>query len=193
MNDDAQAAVASEATAPAVFKSAGESRVVVARCPAYSPAEVSAALTEVIDTLGGLSKFVKAGQTILLKPNLFSPHPPEDAVTTHPELVRQLILLCVKAGAGRVWVGDSPVGLHSESELWSCTGMTTAVANTPAELKSWQVKQIPLQCGGDVLAVPEWYREVDVVISLPKLKTHSLTTLTCGLKNVYGIVNSPAK
>ena len=85
------------------------------------------------------------------------------------------------------------MGLHPKTELWSRTGMTAAVAGTPAELKSWQVKQIPLQCGDDVLAVPEWYREVDVVISLPKLKTHNLTTLTCGLKNVYGIVNGPAK
>ena len=193
MNDDAQAAVAAKVAASAGLQPAVKSRVVVAGCPAYSPAEVSAALTEVIDALGGLSKFVRAGQTVLLKPNLFSLHPPEDAVTTHPEVVRQLILLCAKAGAGRIWVGDSPVGLHSETELWSCTGMTAAVANTPAELKSWQVKQIPLQCGDDVLAVPEWYREVDVVISLPKLKTHSLTTLTCGLKNVYGIVNGPAK
>jgi uncharacterized protein (DUF362 family)/Pyruvate/2-oxoacid:ferredoxin oxidoreductase delta subunit len=191
--NDAQVAVALKAAAPAVFKSAGESLVVVAGCPSYSPAEVSAALTEVIDALGGLSNFVKPGQTILVKPNLFSLHPPEDAVTTHPELVRQLILLCAKAGAGRVWVGDSPVGLHSETDLWLRTGMTAAVANTPAELKSWQAKQIPLQCGDDVLAVPEWYREVDVVISLPKLKTHSLTILTCGLKNVYGIVNGPAK
>src|ERR1017187_1928428 len=193
MNDNAHVAVASEVAAPAGFQSTGESRVVVARCPSYSPVEVGVALTEVFDALGGFSKFVKAGQTVLLKPNLFSLHPPEDAVTTHPELVRQILLLCVKAGAGRVWVGDSPVGLHSETELWLRTGMTAAVAGTPAELKSWQVKQIPLQCGDDVLAVPEWYREVDVVISLPKLKTHNLTTLTCGLKNVYGIVNGPAK
>jgi uncharacterized protein (DUF362 family)/Pyruvate/2-oxoacid:ferredoxin oxidoreductase delta subunit len=193
MNDDAHTAVAVKAAASAGFQPDGKSRVVVAGCPSYSPAEVSAALTEVIDALGGLSKFVNAGQTVLLKPNLFSLHPPEDAVTTHPEVVRQLIFLCAKAGARRVWVGDSPVGLHSETELWSRTGMRAAVADTPAELKSWQVKQIPLQCGDDVLAVPEWYREVDVVISLPKLKTHTLTTLTCGLKNVYGIVNGPAK
>ena len=154
---------------------------------------MAAAVTEVVEALGGLSNFVKAGQTVLLKPNLFSPHLPEDAVTTHPELVRQVVLLCAKAEAGRIWVGDSPVGLHSENELWSRTGMTAAVAGTPAELKSWQVKQIPIPCGDDVLAVPEWFREVDVVISLPKLKTHTLTTLTCGLKNVYGIVNGPAK
>jgi len=169
------------------------SRVAVAACSSYSSPEVERALAEILENLGGFSTFVRAGQTVLIKPNLFSVHEPEHAVTTHPELVRQMVLSCVKAGAGRVWVGDSPVGLHSETELWSRTGMTAAVAGTPAELKSWRVKQIPLPCGDDVLAVPEWYREVDVVISLSKLKTHSLTTLTCGLKNIYGIVNGPAK
>jgi len=143
--------------------------------------------------MGGISAFISPGQTILVNPNLFSAHDPEHAVTTHPELVRQIVLLCVKAGAERVWVGDSPVGSQDESELWTRTGMVAAVEDTPAELKSWHVKQRPLACGNDMLAVPAWYDDVDVVISVPKLKTHSLTTLTCGLKNVYGMVSGEAK
>jgi uncharacterized protein (DUF362 family)/Pyruvate/2-oxoacid:ferredoxin oxidoreductase delta subunit len=179
--------------ATAGFSEPTYSRVAIAACTSYSSWDVEKALTEILESLGGLATLVRAGQTVLIKPNLFSTHPPEHAVTTHPELVRQVIRACLQAGAGRVWVGDSPVGFQPEKALWLQTGMTTAVAGTPAELKSWQVRQIPLQCGDDVLAVPEWYREVDVIISLPKLKTHSLTTLTCGLKNVYGMVNGPAK
>ncbi|MGD0058336.1 MAG: DUF362 domain-containing protein [Verrucomicrobiia bacterium] len=167
--------------------------VAVAACASYECTTVSASVVELLTALGGLSTFVKPGQTVLIKPNLFSPHPPEHAVTTHPGLVRQVILSCVHAGAGRIWVGDSPVGLPEEAELWTRTGMQAAVAGTPAELKSWRTRQIPKHCGEDVLAVPEWFPEVDAVISLPKLKTHSLTTLTCGLKNVYGIVSGPAK
>lgn len=169
------------------------SRVVVAACPSYSTGDLSAALDEIMEAMGGLAAFIKPGQTVLVKPNLFSPHAPEDAVTTHPELVRQVVQLCIKAGAGRVWVGDSPVGTHDEKELWSRTGMKAAVAGLPAELKSWQVRQSALPCGNDILAIPEWYSQVDVVISLPKLKTHCLTTMTCGLKNVYGIVSGQAK
>jgi uncharacterized protein (DUF362 family)/NAD-dependent dihydropyrimidine dehydrogenase PreA subunit len=171
----------------------GRSRVAVASCSSYSAADVESALAEAIGAIGGLSAFIKTGQTVLIKPNLFGTHPPEHAATTHPELVRQVALSCLKAGAGRVWVGDSPVTMRSEAELWSRTGMASAVVGTAAELKSWQVKQKPLICGEDVLAVPEWYSQVDVVISLPKLKTHSLTTITCGLKNVYGMVSGPAK
>jgi len=171
----------------------GRSKVVVAECGSYAADTVAAALEEVMQTLGGLSAFVKPGQTVLLKPNLFSAHLPEHAVTTHPELVRQVILLCAKAGAGRIWVGDSPVGTQDEKKLWALTGMEAAVAGTPAELKSWRGPQKPLSCGDDVLAVPEWFAEVEVMISLPKLKAHCLTTLTCGLKNVYGVVSGPAK
>jgi Pyruvate/2-oxoacid:ferredoxin oxidoreductase delta subunit len=71
--------------------------------------------------------------------------------------------------------------------------MEKAVSGTTAELKSWHVRQKPISCGSDILAVPEWYDDVDVVISLPKLKTHCLTTMTCGLKNIYGLVSGQAK
>ena len=183
----------SQMNAQEISKEPAKSRVAVASCNSYSSPEIDKALVEIIEALGGISAFIKPGQTVLIKPNLFSAHLPEHAVTTHPEVVRQVILLCVKAGAGRVWVGDSPVGMNSESELWSRTGMATAVEGTTAKLKSWQGRQMAVQCGEDLLAVPEWYQEVDVVISLAKLKTHALTTMTCALKNVYGLISGPAK
>lgn len=178
---------------PSAAFDAGRSRVAVAACTSYERAEVAAAVAEVLEAMGGIAAFVQAGQTVLIKPNLLSARAPELAVTTHPELVRQVILQCVRAGAARIWVGDSPAGQHAEANLWARTGMTAAVAGTPAVLTSWHTQQMPLACGQDVLAVPEWYSEVDVVISLPKLKTHALTTLTCGLKNVFGIVSGQAK
>ena len=188
MND-----LADNKTASTPSSCTGQSRVVVANCPTYAPEDVEASLNEVVEALNGLSSFVKPGQTVLLKPNLFSAHAPDRAVTTHPELVRQVIKMCEKAGAGTIWVGDSPVGGQDEKKLWSTTGMLGAVSGTTAELKSWQTPQTPLKCGADILAVPEWYSSVDTVISLPKLKAHCLTTLTCGLKNVYGIVSGQAK
>lgn len=167
--------------------------VAVAECPSYDPVHVGAALAEALEAVGGLAGFVKPGQTVLVKPNLFSSHPPEHAVTTHPELVRQVVLRCAEAGAARIWVGDSPVGRNTEAEIYPRTGMTAALAGTPAQLKSWQEAQAPRACGAEMLPVPAWYGEVDVVISLPKLKTHCLTTLTCGMKNVYGLVSGQSK
>lgn len=193
MNKESAEAIESRSMEPVTCANADRSHVVVADCISYSPGDMEPALAEMVEALGGLSSIVKPGQTVLLKPNLFSAHPPSHAVTTHPELVRQVIKLCEKAGAGKIWVGDSPVGGQDEKKLWSLTGMDAAVAGTTAELKSWQAPQTPLICGDDILAVPKWYSSVDVVISLPKLKAHCLTTFTCGLKNVYGIVSGPAK
>ena len=176
-----------------ILNTPSPSRVIVADCPSYSAEEVKRALAEIMQQLGGISCFIKPGQTVLIKPNLFTAHTPERAVTTHPALVRQVVQLCEEAGAGRIWVGDSPVGAQDEKHLWLKTGMTEAVRGTRAELKSWRVPQQPLNCGADILAVPCWYPEVDVLISLPKLKAHCLTTISCALKNVYGIVSGEAK
>ncbi len=184
---------ATPAQAPLAAPGSGRITVAVTACAAYDAETVAAALSEALGALGGIAALVRAGQTVLIKPNLLSPRAPELAVTTHPELVRQVILQCVRAGAARIWVGDSPAGQHAEATLWARTGMTAAVAGTPAVLKSWHTQQTPLACGEEVLAVPEWYSEVDVVISLPKLKTHALTVLSCGLKNVFGIVSGQAK
>ena len=169
------------------------STVAAAACDTYDLAAVKAALREALAPLGSLGAFVQPGQTVLLKPNLLTPHPPERAVTTHPSFVRGMIELCEERGAARIWVGDSPSGGHEESVLYRRTGMTEAVAGTRAELKSWVTRQVPRACGEDVLPLPDWLSEVDAVVSLAKLKTHTLTVMTGALKNVYGLVSGLAK
>ncbi len=165
-----------------------------AQCPAYAPDLVQEAVVRALEPFGGLAQFVPPGGTILLKPNLVSPHPPEDAVTTHPLLVETLARLCFQAGAGRVWIGDSPAGAHVDSILWERTGMRAAAERSGAELRSFsggEIETVP--CGAEHVPVPRWLREVDRVISLPKLKTHALTGLTCAMKNVFGMVVGEAK
>lgn len=169
------------------------STVVAAACPSYAPDDVGAALDEALAALGGLATFIRPGDTVLLKANLFRSRPPGEAVTTHPEIVRQVALRCHQAGAARVWVGDSVTSGLTEAEHWARTGMASALQGSPAELKSWDCRQVALPCGGSWLAVPEWFQEVDAVISLPKLKAHNLTVMTCATKNVFGIISGHAK
>ena len=59
----------------------------------YDPARVQDALHLLLEPLGGMSSFVKSGQKILIKPNMLAGKIPEKAVTTHPEIVRQVILM----------------------------------------------------------------------------------------------------
>lgn len=169
--------------------------VMTTACDGYDAGVVEASLRRLLDGLGGVQAFFKPGATVLLKPNLLSARPPEQAVTTHPAVVRAMVRLCREAGAGRVWIGDSPAGMHPEAVLWEKTGMAAVAAETGAELKSFLGPVEPLVSpdGGATLPVPAWFRDVGAVINLPKLKTHGLTKLTGAMKNVFGLACGEAK
>jgi uncharacterized protein (DUF362 family)/ferredoxin len=165
-------------------------------CPDYTPAQLEASLRDLLAELGGIERFVNPGATVLLKPNLVSPRKPEDAVTTHPDLVRAMARLVREAGAGRVWVGDSPAGNHAHARLWNRTGMQAGADAGEYELvplEPGRTRPLALGNGSTAVPVPVWYDDVDLVISLPKLKTHGLTTLSCAMKNVFGLVVGSAK
>ena len=173
--------------------SAARSVVAAVRCPDYSAAAVERAVRAAMTALGGISAHVRPGQTVLLKPNLLSARLPEQAVTTHPALMTALVRVCQEAGAARIWIGDSPAGQHAEAVLWEQTGMAAVAAATGAELKSFHVPLRTRPCAGLDLPSPVWLDEVDVLITVPKLKTHILTILTGAVKNQYGLVAGQAK
>jgi len=141
-----------------------------------------------MDGLGGMGQFVKPGQSILIKPNLLSDHVPEDAVTTHPEVVRALIRM-VKATGATPWVADSPAFVADLRRVWERTGMERVCReeNVPlvnlekAGSKSFEEDGIRFTLATPVL-------EADAVITVPKVKTHVLTGLTGAMKNLYGTV-----
>ena len=183
----------SQATDHSHDAATARSKLAVVRCGDYEACAVDAAVRAAVDLLGGIGLFVKPGQTVLVKPNLLSPRPPEQAVTTHPHVVGAVIRLCQDAGASRIWVGDSCAGGHGVERLWAETGLQAVVPPTGAELRSFTESVESVPCGERRVPVPAWLHEVDVVISLPKLKTHLLTLLTCGVKNMYGIIAGQAK
>lgn len=155
-------------------------------CPDY--ASVPEALSRLMDGLGGMNRFIKAGQSVLIKPNLLSEHVPEDAVTTHPEVVRTLIRL-VKATGASPWVADSPAMIAELRRVWERTGIEAVCReeNVPlvnlekAGSKSFEEQGIQFTLAAPVL-------EADAIITVPKVKTHVLTGLTGAMKNLYGTV-----
>jgi uncharacterized protein (DUF362 family) len=139
-----------------------------------------------------MESFVSPGDRVLLKPNMLSPKSPEKAVTTHPAIVREVILLVREAG-GIPFVGDSP-GVGGVQRVAEKSGIMDVLRETGTELVEFSetrehnctgiFKRIPL-------AVP--YLEADRIINLPKLKTHEMMTITCGVKNLFGAVVGTAK
>ena len=84
---------------------ASDSTVAVVRCADYENGSVQYALTEGIRLLGGLARFAKPGEHVLLKPNMLAADVPERCVTTHPSVLRSLGQMCLDAGAAVVLGG----------------------------------------------------------------------------------------
>lgn len=167
-------------------------QVVLVRCDAYELQQMRDRLRKLLAPLGGIGHFVRPGQRVLLKPNLLAAKPPEAAVTTHPVVVQAVAELVQEAG-GQVLVGDSP-GLGSLERVAEKSGVLETVRAVGARLISFQETQ-RVACGGTFkqLELSSDYLKADVIINLPKLKTHEMMTLTCGVKNLYGTVVGAAK
>jgi len=161
-------------------------------CSGYDELLIKERLAALLEPLGGIGRFVRPGQRVLLKPNLLAGKPPEAAVTTHPALVRAVAELVRLAGA-EVLAGDSP-GIGSYERVAHTTGIRGAIEAAGGRLITFDETRIVKSSGTfRQLELATAYLDADVVINLPKLKTHEMMTLTCGIKNLYGAVVGPAK
>ena len=152
-------------------------RVYLAACPDYGQAE--AKLREAVAALGGMERFVRPGERILLKANLLRAAPPESAICTHPAVAAAAAKLVAEAG-GTAVITDSPGGaLHKEAVLrglYEKTGMAQAAAASGAELcydASTRTVSLP---AGRVLKQAEVIApvaEADGVFDLPKVGYHA--------------------
>lgn len=163
------------------------STVSIAACETYDPEAVRRAVEAVLAPLGGIGRFVRPGMRVLLKPNLIAPLPLERAVTTHPTIVRALAEQVQEAG-GEVWIGDSPAGpVQNPESLWRRTGMAEVAGATGARLVPFDRAEWRRLRGQDYFIVRPVF-EADLVITVAKLKTHTLTLYTGAVKNLFGTI-----
>ena len=175
----------------------GKFRVYAASCPDYGQAE--AAIRRLVADMGGMERFVKPGERILLKPNLLRAAPPESAVCTHPAVVEAVARLVAEAG-GTAVIADSPGGaLQREGEpraLYEKTGMAAAAERAGAEVCTDPSVRRGSLPHGRVLRRAEITApaaECDGVIDLCKLKTHVLMGMTGAVKNCFGVIPGLSK
>ncbi len=168
--------------------------VSISRCGTYDPQEVATALTAALSPLGGMAAFVSPGQKVLLKVNLLSRALPERAVTTHPEFVRAVIRLAREAG-GEVSVGDSPGGPNNAGgvrKIWEDSGIGAVCAEegVPLLLFDDACTRVSNEGGGlySAFTLGSAVVETDVLITLPKFKTHGLMMFTGAVKNLFGCI-----
>jgi uncharacterized protein (DUF362 family) len=161
-----------------------------------SPERVLNLVREALHHLGGLSRFVKPRQTVLIKPNQTVFYSAEEGCTTDPLVVGALIELAREAGARRVQVGESSGELLSSIECMQVTGMAAVAEKHGAELidlGSDEVanRTVPVPMGTVLKSVPlpVPLLDADVIIDVPKAKNHHIEPITGALKNWVGVVN----
>ena len=166
--------------------------VSVVACETYEPGAVHRAVRGALALLGGIAKHVQPGMQVLLKPNLLLRCDWERAVTTHPTVIQAVAELVQEAG-GTVLIGDSPGGAVQRTEpVWRSGGLLEVAEQTGARLVPFDGMTWKRLNGNDYfLARPTL--EADLVINLPKLKTHSLTLYTGAVKNLFGVIPGKRK
>lgn len=144
--------------------------------------------------LGGIERFVRPGDRVVVKPNLLTPREPEYATTTNPDVVKTIVALALEAGASDVLVFDHSVG--SQKDAFDASGIGDAVRAAGGRIKvlsdrDFEVTAIPK---GTTLKSWPLVRDVfeaDVFINVPIAKTHGMAGLTLGMKNLMGIMGDP--
>ena len=172
---------------PSVAYAAGDADLAIAQ--QGSPSQL---LQAALAPLGGMGRFVKKGQRVVIKANIAWARTPDQACTNNPELLSALIKTCYQAGAKRVAVWD-----HTCDNYQFCfarSGLKKASQEAGADIFSGHgrnvYKQIPVPKGKKLKTVEiiQDVLDTDVFINIPLPKQHFATELTLGLKNLMGIV-----
>ena len=166
-------------------------KVSVVKCERYS--EVQRAVEEAVELIGGIDRFIKKGDKVVIKPNLVSKKKPEEAVTTNPDFLHAVIVMAEKAG-GIVTIAESPGGPYNAAALkgvYSVCGVDKAIEGTNTKLNfDTGFREVHFPEGRTVKNIPiiNPILDADVIISLPKLKTHAMTSYTGAVKNLFGTI-----
>ena len=169
-----------------------ESTVALTRCTDYDAAIVSTCLKRHFEMLGGLDKFVRAGDSVLIKPNFIAPRSANYATQTHPAIIIELAKLLLDFGA-KPFVADSPAWQN----VFACAKKLRL--DEPLEKLGIPVKQLdtPKTCiiGDDHMkvSISKVALDADVIINVPKFKSHRQLVATFAVKNMFGCVPGKRK
>ena len=145
-----------------------------------------------IDAFGGIRRFVKPNQTVVIKPNIGWDQTPERGANTNPLLVKQIVKHCLGAGAKKVYVFD-----HTADQWRKCydrSGIKYSVKEAGGVMvpgnneRHYHPITIPEGKSLKKAYAHELFLEADVFINVPVLKNHIATKLTIGMKNLMGVV-----
>ncbi len=162
------------------------------RAQSYELEALRHSLEALLEPLGGMAAIVKPGDRVLLKPNLLTGAKPQKECVTRPEIV-YCVAQMVQAAGGQPFLGDGPA-----------FGTAAGVARANGYLPLIEDLQLPIiefhgsryetvSTEFNHLLLSKEAMDADVVINLPKVKSHCQLTLTMGVKNLFGCVPGKMK
>lgn len=169
-----------------------DSSVSLIRASSYVLDDLRQSVAALLEPLGGMTAFVKPGDRVLLKPNLLTGARPTQECVTRPELVYCVAELVIAAG-GKPFLGDGPAfgSAHGVAQANGYLPLMNELNVPIVEFKGARYKTISEEF--DHLLLSKEVMEADVVINLPKVKSHVQLTLTMGVKNLFGCVPGKMK
>jgi len=147
-----------------------------------------------IAEMGGMGRFVKKGQTVVLKPNIGWDRTPEYGSNTNPELVGRVVKRCFEAGAKEVLCFDKTCG-ENWNERYEMSGIKAEVEKNGGKMVTGQISSMFVECkiprGVSLKSamVHKLAVNPDVFINMPVLKHHSGAKITCAMKNYMGCID----
>ena len=153
----------------------------------------AAATRAAVEMLGGMRRFVKEGQKVVIKPNMSFAAGPENATNTHPEVVREVLVMCKEAGASRIRVldhslQDADQALDLSGIRAACDGVETGICHHLMNAGFYSEELIP---GAQEMRDNSFMRDVldaDVLIAVPVAKSHAGAGVSLSLKGQMGLI-----
>lgn len=159
--------------------------------------DLKESMREVVDSLGGFGKFIKSGETVLIKPNYNTAD--ASPASTAPDFLQAVVELTYEAGATKVIVGESSTFTIKNHTITTKKTLTEGGVyelkklSKPPEIMifdehEWVTMQIPKARYQKSVSFPKIMTDVDKIILLPCAKTHSIANFTGALKIVVGFM-----
>ena len=163
----------------------------------YDQPQVDAAVRQGMALLGGMGRFVKKEERILLKPNLLARALPQKAITTHPAVFEAVCRLLREEGYAHLSYGDSP-GSPTTTPDKAAEGAGIRAAAEKfgvdrADFTSGSIVAFPQGKTAKAFYLCKGVQEADALINLCKMKTHALERITGAVKNLYGCITGVNK
>jgi uncharacterized protein (DUF362 family)/Pyruvate/2-oxoacid:ferredoxin oxidoreductase delta subunit len=163
-------------------------------CENYEEELINNSITKMLSTFTDLNKKLEAKKlNILIKPNLLAPRHPDKAVTTHPMVIKAIIRYLQKFDCN-ITIADSPAGtynLKTMEKLYKTCEIQKFADETGCNL-NYDLSDVMVEFPDGIVfkksLIIKPAVEADLIINVAKLKTHTLTRLTCATKNLFGLM-----